>query len=34
VIVSYVGTRGARDIIRANLLATGRIEGRDFWLAA
>lgn len=33
VIVSYVGTRGAHYIIRANLIATGRIEGKDFWLA-
>lgn len=34
VIVSYVGTRGARDVIRKELSATGRIEGRDFWIAA
>lgn len=34
VIVSYVGTRGARDIIRADLRATGRIEGVDFWICA
>ena len=34
VIVSYVGTRGARDVIRERLLASGRIEGVDFWIAA
>ena len=34
VIVSYVGTRGARDLIRAQMLATGRTEGIDFWIAA
>ena len=34
VIVSYVGTRGAREIIRNELLATGRIEGQDFWICA
>jgi cellulose synthase/poly-beta-1,6-N-acetylglucosamine synthase-like glycosyltransferase len=34
VIVSYVGTRGAGDRIRKALLATGRIEGIDFWIAA
>jgi len=34
VIVSYVGTRGARDIIRSQMLATGRTEGIDFWIAA
>ena len=34
VIVSYVATRGARDNIRADLLATGRVEGVDFWLSA
>lgn len=34
VIVSYVGTRGAREKIQAYLLKSGRIEGRDFWLAA
>lgn len=33
VIVSYVGTRGARDVIRSELLSTGRTEGTDFWLA-
>ena len=34
IIASYVGTRGAREKIRAELLATGRLEGRDFWLCA
>lgn len=34
VIVSYVGTRGAREIIRNDLLATGRKEGHDFWISA
>ncbi len=34
VIVSYVGTRGARDVIRAELCAAGRVEGVDFWIAA
>lgn len=34
VIVSYVGTRGAREIIRNQLTATGRTEGLDFWIAA
>lgn len=34
VIVSYVGTRGARDVIRADLTQTGRVEGVDFWIAA
>jgi len=29
-----VGTRGAREIIRAELTAQGRVEGRDFLLAA
>lgn len=33
VIVSYVGTRGAREKIRAELLTSGRKEGTDFWLA-
>ena len=33
VIVSYVGTRGARDVIRKNLRARGRVEGEDFWIA-
>ncbi|MDG0993504.1 MAG: glycosyltransferase family 2 protein [Akkermansiaceae bacterium] len=33
VIVSYVGTRGARDVIRADLLASNRKEGVDFWIA-
>ncbi len=34
IIASYVGTRGAREKIRSELLATGRTEGRDFWLCA
>lgn len=34
VIVSYVGTRGAGDRIRKALIATGRTEGTDFWIAA
>lgn len=34
VIVSYVGTRGARDVISNQLLASGRVEGVDFWIAA
>lgn len=34
VIVSYVGTRGAGDRIRAALIASGRAEGTDFWIAA
>ncbi|MCP5538450.1 MAG: glycosyltransferase family 2 protein [Akkermansiaceae bacterium] len=34
VIVSYVGTRGARDNIRADLMASGRTEGVDFWICA
>lgn len=34
VIVSYVASRGAGDIIRKDLLEAGRIEGIDFWIAA
>lgn len=34
IIASYVGTRGAREKIRDELLATGRVEGRDFWICA
>lgn len=34
VLVSYVGTRGARDLIRKQLTTSGRIEGRDFWMAS
>lgn len=34
VIVSYVGTRGARDVIRDALTSAGREEGVDFWIAA
>lgn len=33
VVVSYVGTRGAREVIRAELLERGRVEGVDFWIA-
>ena len=33
VLVSYVGTRGASDLIRKQLIAAGRSEGRDFWIA-
>lgn len=33
VIVSYVGTRGARDNIRAKLIEMNRVEGIDFWIA-
>jgi len=33
-ILGYVGTRGARDLIRADLLQRGRIEGRDFIMCA
>ena len=33
VLVSYVGTRGARDLIREQLIASGRREGLDFWIA-
>lgn len=34
VIASYVGTRGARDSIRSELLRSGREEGVDFWICA
>lgn len=34
VIVSYVGTRGAREVIRGELRRAGRVEGVDFWIAA
>ncbi len=34
VIVSYVGTRGAREVIRTELNRAGRVEGVDFWIAA
>lgn len=34
VLVSYVGTRGAGDLIRKQLIALRRIEGRDFWIAS
>ena len=34
VIVSYVGSRGARDVIRRDLTQAGRVEGVDFWIAA
>lgn len=33
-IVSYVGTRGARELIRQQLVQAGRLEGLDFWIAA
>ncbi|MGE9267143.1 MAG: glycosyltransferase family 2 protein [Verrucomicrobiales bacterium] len=34
VIVSFVGTRGAGEAICEELQGWGRVEGRDFWLAA
>jgi glycosyltransferase involved in cell wall biosynthesis len=34
VIVSTVASRGAGDVIRDELARAGRIEGRDFWIAA
>jgi len=34
IIVSYVGTRGARERIREDLLASDRVEGMDFWICA
>ena len=34
IVLSWVGSRGARDLIRARLLATGRTEGADFILCA
>ena len=33
-IISYVGNRGARDIIRSYLLGHGYLEEKDFILAA
>jgi len=33
-VLGYVGTRGAREIIRGRLLGTGRHEGRDFLMCA
>lgn len=33
-VLGYVGTRGARDQIRAALLKSGRVEGRDFLMCA
>jgi glycosyltransferase involved in cell wall biosynthesis len=33
-ILGYVGTRGARDLIRAALVKSGRHEGRDFLMCA
>lgn len=33
-VLSYVGRRGARDLIRAELLQSGRTEGMDFLLCA
>lgn len=34
VIVAYVASRGAGDVIRNALLGLGRVEGVDFWIAA
>lgn len=34
VIVAYVSARGAGEKIRAHLIAAGRTEGVDFWIAA
>lgn len=33
-VLGYVGTRGARDLIRAQLVRAGRREGRDFLMCA
>jgi glycosyltransferase involved in cell wall biosynthesis len=33
-VLGYVGTRGARDLIRAALVKSGRSEGRDFLMCA
>ncbi len=33
-VLGYVGTRGARDLIRAALVKSGRNEGRDFLMCA
>ena len=33
-VVSYVANRGARELIREHLRSMGRVEGRDFLLAA
>jgi glycosyltransferase involved in cell wall biosynthesis len=33
-VLGYVGKRGARDLIREQLLAKHFVEGRDFWMAA
>jgi hypothetical protein len=33
-VLGYVGTRGAREVIRARLLGMGRAEGRDFLMCA
>lgn len=33
-ILGYVGTRGARELIRQNLIASGRREGADFVMCA
>lgn len=33
-VLGYVGTRGARDLIRAQLVGAGRREGRDFLMCA
>ncbi|BDS05284.1 glycosyl transferase family 2 [Oceaniferula spumae] len=34
VIVCYVASRGAGDVVRGQLLDLGRVEGIDFWIAA
>ncbi len=34
VVLGYVANRGAREMIRAELSAQGRSEGKDFWLCA
>lgn len=33
-VLGYVGTRGARELIRADLRQSGRVEGRDFLMCA
>jgi hypothetical protein len=33
-VLAGVGTRGARELIAARLLAQGRVEGKDFLLVA
>jgi glycosyltransferase involved in cell wall biosynthesis len=34
VVLAYVAKRGARELIRPQLVAAGYREGRDFWMAA